>query len=32
MQTFIAGTSFDAINSMAVNYVMDVIDISGSGS
>lgn len=32
MQTFIQGTSFDAINSMAVNYVMDVVDISGSGS
>ena len=32
MQTFIQGTSFDAINSMAVNYVMDVLDISGSGS
>ena len=32
MQTFIAGTSFDAINSMAVNYVMDVLDISGTGS
>ena len=32
MQAFIRGTSFDAINSMAVNYVMDVLDISGSGS
>lgn len=32
MQTFINGTGFDAINSMAVNYVMDVIDISGTGS
>jgi len=32
MQTFIQGTSFDAINSMAVNYVLDVIAISGSGS
>jgi len=32
MQAFIQGTSFDAINSMAVNYVMDVLDISGSGS
>lgn len=32
MQTFIQGTSFDAINSMAVNYVMDVLDISGTGS
>ena len=32
MQTFIQGTSFDAINAMAVNYVMDVLDISGTGS
>ncbi len=32
MQTFIEGTSFDAIETMAVNYVLDVLTISGSGS
>lgn len=32
MQMFIAGTSFDAINSMAASYVLDVITITGTGS
>lgn len=32
-QTFIKGTSFDAINSIDFNYVLDAFDVSaGSGS